>query len=114
MLTAAGLAAAGTAVALAGTGRLDPHGMIVIPALHDAASDQPVRYTPVCSHTAIPVCVHPAYAIFLPTVTAAVGPELSELAGPPAARRRRRPVRRGRVRRRGGRDHGPRSAHIRR
>ena len=85
VLTAAGLAAAGTAVALAGTGRLDPHGMIVIPALHGAASDQPVRYTPVCSHTAIPVCVHPAYAIFLPTVTAAVGPELSELAGLPGA-----------------------------
>ena len=41
VITAAGLAAAGTAVALAGTGRLDPHGMIVIPALHDAASDQP-------------------------------------------------------------------------
>ena len=84
-LTAAGLAAAGTAVALAGTGRLDPHGMIVIPALHDAASDQPVRYTPACSHTAIPVCVNPAYAIFLPNVTAAVGPELSELAGLPGA-----------------------------
>ena len=84
-LAAAGLAAAGTAVALAGTGRLDPHGMIVIPALHDAASDQPVRYTQACSHTTIPVCVNPAYAIFLPSVTAAVGPELSELAGLPGA-----------------------------
>src|SRR5689334_10538026 len=31
VITAAGLAAAGTAVALAGTGRLDPHGMIAIP-----------------------------------------------------------------------------------
>ena len=84
-LTAVGLAAAGTAVALAGTGRLDPHGMIVIPALHDAAGGQPVRYTPVCSHTAIPVCLNPAYAAFLPAVTAAIGPELSELAGLPGA-----------------------------
>jgi hypothetical protein len=59
VITLAGLAAAGTAVALAGTGRLDPHGMIVIPALHDAASDQPLRYTPACSRTPIPVCVNP-------------------------------------------------------
>ena len=84
-VTAAGLAAAGTAVALAGTGRLDPHGMIAIPALHDAASDQPVRYTPACSRTPIPICVHPAYAGFLPAVTTAVGPELTEFAGLPGA-----------------------------
>ena len=85
LITVAGLAAAGTAVALAGTGRLDPHGMIVIPALHDAASDQPVRYTPACGHTPIPICVHPAYATFLPAVTSVVGPELTELAGLPGA-----------------------------
>jgi hypothetical protein len=85
VITAAGLTAAGTAVALAGTGRLDPHGMIVIPALHNAASDQPVRYTPACSHTPIPVCVHPAYASFLPAMTAAVAPELTEFAGLPGA-----------------------------
>jgi hypothetical protein len=84
-ITAVGLAAAGTAVALAGTGRLDPHGMIVIPALHDAASNQPVRYTPVCSRSPVPVCVHPAFATFLPAVTAAVGPELTEFAGLPGA-----------------------------
>lgn len=84
-LAAAGLAAAGTGVALAGTGRLDPHGMIVIPALHDAASDQPARYAPVCGGTAVPVCVHPAYAIFLPDVTSAVGAELTEIAGLPGA-----------------------------
>ena len=85
VLAAAGMAAAGTAVGLAGTGRLDPHGLIVIPALHDAASDQPVRYASACGHTAIPVCVHPAYAIFLPDVVAAVGAELNELAGLPGA-----------------------------
>lgn len=84
-VTAAGLGAAGTAVTLTGTGRLDPHGMIVIPALHDAASGQPVRYTPRCSDTAIAVCVHPAYAAFLPAITAAVGPELTEVAGLPGA-----------------------------
>ena len=85
VITAVGLTAAGTAVALAGTGRFDPHGMIVIPALHNAASDQPVRYTPACSHTPIPVCVHPAFATFLPAMTAAVGPELTEFAGLPGA-----------------------------
>ena len=85
MLAAAGMVAAGTAVTLAGTGRLDPHGLIVIPALHDAASDQPVSYTPRCGRTAIPVCVHPAYATFLPAVAAAIGPELTELAGLPGA-----------------------------
>ncbi len=84
-VTAVGLGAAGTAVTLAGTGRLDPHGMIVIPALHDAASGQPVRYTPRCSRTAIEVCLHPAYSALLPAVTAAVGPELTELAGLPGA-----------------------------
>jgi hypothetical protein len=85
VITVAGLAAAATAVALAGTGRPDPHGMIVIPALHDAASDQPIRYAPVCSHTTIPVCLNPAYAAYLPTVTAALGPELGQLAGLPGA-----------------------------
>ena len=85
VITAAGLAAAGTAVALAGTGRLDPHGMIAIPALHNAAAGQPVRYTPACSRSPIPICVHPAYAGFLPTMTTAVGPELTEFAGLPGA-----------------------------
>src|SRR5216683_3068194 len=53
VISAAGLLAAGTAAGLAGTGRLDAHGMIAIPALHDAANDSPIRYTPVCSHAAI-------------------------------------------------------------
>jgi hypothetical protein len=85
VVTAAGLAAAGTAVALAGTGRLDPHGMIAIPALHDAAAGQPVRYTPACHRSPIPICVNPAYAGFLPAVATAVGPELTEFAGLPGA-----------------------------
>src|SRR5262249_44427810 len=84
-VTAAGLLAAGTAVALAGTGKLDAHGMIAIPALHDAANDRPVRYTPVCSHTAIPVCLNPAYTSYLPAVSAALAPVLNEIAGLPGA-----------------------------
>jgi hypothetical protein len=81
---AAGLAAAGTGVELAGTARPEAHG-IVIPALHDAASDKPVPYTPVCSHAAVPVCLHPAYRSLLPAVTAALGPVLGEVAGLPGA-----------------------------
>jgi hypothetical protein len=84
-ITTAGLLAAGTAVALTGTGRLDAHGMIAIPALHDAASDRPLRYTPVCSHTAIPVCLNPAYASYLPATATALTPVLNEVAGLPGA-----------------------------
>jgi hypothetical protein len=84
-LTAAGLVAAGTAVALAGTGRLNNHGMIAIPALHDGASDRPIRFTPVCSHTAIPVCLNPAFASYLPVTAAALEPLLNEIAGLPGA-----------------------------
>ena len=85
VITTAGLLAAGTAVALAGTGELDAHGMIAIPALHDAASDRPLRYTPVCSHTAIPVCLNPAFASYLPAAATALTPVLSEVAGLPGA-----------------------------
>jgi hypothetical protein len=83
-LTAAGLAATGTAVALAGTARLEAHG-IVISALHDAASDRPVSYTPACSGSPVPVCVHPAYRPFLPAIAAALGPVLHQVAGLPGA-----------------------------
>ncbi|WP_027346865.1 ABC transporter permease [Hamadaea tsunoensis] len=84
-LTIAGLATATTAAALAGTGRLDPHGMIAIPAVHDAAADRPVPFTPVCSAAAVPVCLHPAYAYELATVDAALRPVLDQLAGVPGA-----------------------------
>jgi hypothetical protein len=84
-VAAAGVAAAGTAVGLASTARLSADG-IVIPALHDAASDQPFAYTPVCGHAAgIPVCLNPAYGRWLPDVTAALGPVFSEVAGLPGA-----------------------------
>ncbi|MEZ0069368.1 hypothetical protein ABIA32_005412 [Streptacidiphilus sp. MAP12-20] len=84
-LTAAGLLAAGTAAVLAGTGTMNAQGAIDIPALHDAASDQPLRFTPVCSHTAIPVCLNPAYAGYLPGTANALAPLLSQLAGLPGA-----------------------------
>src|SRR5437899_2669529 len=82
-VTTAGLLAAGTGVAVTGTGRLDAHGMIATPALHDAASDRPLRYTPVCSHTAIPVCMNPAYASYLPAIEAVLAPVLDQIAGLP-------------------------------
>jgi hypothetical protein len=84
-VTTAGLLVAGTAVALAGAGRLDAHGMIAIPALHDAASDRPLRYPPVCGHTKIPVCLNPAYASCLPATEAALAPVLGQVAGLPGA-----------------------------
>jgi hypothetical protein len=84
-LTAAGVAATVIAVELAGTATLDPYGMISIPALHDAANDQPIRFTPVCSHTAIPVCVNPAYESYLPSTAAALEPVLNQIAGLPGA-----------------------------
>lgn len=85
LVAVAGVLAAGTAVRLAGTGTLGDDGMLAIPALHDAAGDKPIRYTPVCSRTAIPVCLNPAYAGDLPAVTAALAPMLSEIAGLPGA-----------------------------
>jgi hypothetical protein len=85
VITLAGVAAAGSAVGLAANAQPGPHGMI-IPALHDAASDQPIRYTPVCGQAAgVPVCVNPAYHRYLPDLTAALSPVLAELAGLPGA-----------------------------
>jgi hypothetical protein len=84
-LTVAGLGVAVTAVLLAGTGTMDAHGMIRIPALHDAADDQPVRFTPACSRTAIPVCLNPAYSSYLAATAAALEPVLDQIAGLPGA-----------------------------
>ncbi len=76
------MAAAGTAVGLAGTAWRGPHGMI-IPALHDAANDKPIPYTPVCGSAAgVPVCLNPAYGRYLADVTAALWPVLGVVAGP--------------------------------
>jgi hypothetical protein len=84
-LTVAGLAAVVVAAGLAGTARLDSQGMLVIPALHDAANDRPIKYTPACDHAAIPICLNPAYAAYLPDVRKALAPVLAEIAGLPGA-----------------------------
>jgi hypothetical protein len=59
------VAASSTAFALAGTAKLSLSGWD-IPALHDAASDQPVPYTPDCAGTSFKVCLHLAFS---PTFT---------------------------------------------
>jgi hypothetical protein len=85
VLTLAGVALAGTAAGLASTARLSAYGM-VIPALHDAANDAPITYTPACGRAAgVPVCVNPAYRRWLPDVTSALAPLLAEVAGLPGA-----------------------------
>jgi hypothetical protein len=83
VLSVAGLAATGTAVGLVGTAHQGRSGE-VIPALHDAASDRLIAFTPVCRPAgAVTVCVHPAYRPYLGEVTAAFRPVLSEVAGLP-------------------------------
>ena len=85
VLILAGVASAGTAVGLASTARLSVHG-IVIAALHDAANDAPITYTPVCGHAAgVPVCLNPTYRRWLPDATAALAPVLAEVDGLPGA-----------------------------
>ena len=85
VVTLAGVASAGIGVGLASTARLSPHGP-VIPALHDAANDAPITYTPACGRAArVLVCVNPAYRRGLPDVTAALAPVLAEVAGLPGA-----------------------------
>ena len=84
VVTGTGAAAAVAAVVLAVTAHVGPYGT-VIPALHDAASDKPISYTPVCRDATIPVCVQPAYRPYLGDLTAAVGPVASEVAGLPGA-----------------------------
>ena len=105
VITAAGVTAMVAGAVLASTARQvipgttrapsasSMQGAWIIPALHDAASDRPLPYTPVCQAvTTVPVCIHPAFQDNLPDVTAALRPVLGELAGLPGA-----PVRAGQV-----------------
>jgi hypothetical protein len=81
----AGLALAATGVSLASTARPTAHGMI-IPALHDAANDAPIPYTPACSHAAATaVCLNPAFRHWLPEIASALGTILPEVTGLPGA-----------------------------
>ncbi|HZC41548.1 MAG TPA: hypothetical protein VE343_12805, partial [Streptosporangiaceae bacterium] len=83
VVTLAGVALAGTAVRLASTGQETDRG-VVISALHGAANEAPIAYTPACGRAAgIPVCLNPAYRRWLPDVTAALAPVLTEVAGLP-------------------------------
>jgi hypothetical protein len=84
-LTLVGVALAGTAVGLANSAQVVNEG-VIIPALHDAANDEPIAYTPVCDRAAgVPVCLNPAYGRWLPDVTTALAPTLAEVAGLPGA-----------------------------
>jgi hypothetical protein len=83
VLSVVGLAATGTAIGLVGTAHEGTAGE-VIPALHDAANDRLIAFTPVCGQAGgVPVCVHPAYRPYLDDVTAAFRPALHEVAGLP-------------------------------
>ena len=82
---ACGVAAAVTAFVLVGTAQYTATTGWVIPALHDAASDQPVPYTPQCTGAAFRVCIHPAFSGYLAGVTAALQPAAAEIAGLPGA-----------------------------
>ena len=86
VLVACGVAASWTAFALAGTAKPDPVGGWEIPALHAAASDQPIPATQDCtSSSGFQVCVHPAFSLYLHDVAAALDPVAAEIAGLPGA-----------------------------
>ncbi len=83
-VTAAGVVAAGTALVLVSTAHYGPHG-VTVSAVHDAGSDRPIAYTPVCTQGPVPVCVHPAFRAELTAVAATFAPVLSTVAGLPGA-----------------------------
>jgi hypothetical protein len=86
ILVACGAAASCTAFALAGTARPDAVGGWEIPALHSAASDQPVPVTQDCTASSgFQVCVHPAFSLYLDHLAAALRPVAAEIAGLPGA-----------------------------
>jgi hypothetical protein len=85
---AGGLALAVTGFGLAATARVSPlTGGVEIPALHDSASDQPIRYSPACAVASggFLVCLHPAYRSYLSQAAASFGPVMTELSGLPGA-----------------------------
>jgi hypothetical protein len=86
-LTACGVAATAVAFSLAGTARPDAAtGGWEIPALHSAATDRPVSFTPDCtSASGFQVCVHPAFGFDLNRVAAELDPVAAEIAGLPGA-----------------------------
>jgi hypothetical protein len=87
VLVACGVAAAWTGFTLAGSAQPDAAaGGWEIPALHSAASDQPVAAAPDCTSAAhLQVCVAPALSFDLRTVAAELDPVAAEIAGLPGA-----------------------------
>jgi hypothetical protein len=111
VLVACGVAASSTAFSLAGTARPDPvagtapFGAALgweIPALHSAASDQPLPVLQDCtsgsgfqgtagsgfravSGSGFQVCVHPAFSFDLDAAATALDPVAAEIAGLPGA-----------------------------
>jgi hypothetical protein len=86
VFVACGAAASATAFSLAGTARYSAvTGSWEIPALHDAADDQPVPYTLRCTGGGFQVCIHPAFDPYLSAMNAALQPAAAEIAGLPGA-----------------------------
>ncbi len=84
VVTAAGAALAVIAIVLTWTSTVSSYG-VVIPALHDAASDRPIPYTPVCGNAGPQVCVQPAYRPWLADETAALRPVVAQITGLPGS-----------------------------
>jgi hypothetical protein len=85
---AAGVALAIVGFGLAATARASSvTGNIEVPALHDSAYDQPIRYTPVCADVSggAQVCLHPAFKSYLSQAVNSFGPVMAELSGLPGA-----------------------------
>ena len=80
-----GAAASVTAFWMAGTARYALATGWEIPALHDAASDQPVPYALDCTGSAFTVCIHPAFGPYLGAMDAALRPAAAVVAGLPGA-----------------------------
>lgn len=81
----AGVAACVTGLVLASGATRGGDGYEVS-AVHDAASDNAIAYTPDCTQdSAIPVCVHPVFASDLPRASATFAPLIAEVAGLPGA-----------------------------
>jgi hypothetical protein len=92
VMAGCGVAASVTAFTLAGTARPDAVGGWQIPALHSAASDQPVPVTLDCTSapggsgaSGFQVCLHPAFAYYRDDVAAALDPVAAQIAGLPGA-----------------------------
>jgi hypothetical protein len=93
VLIGCGIAASGTAIALAGTAQPDASGGWMIPALHSAASDRPIPVDWDCASAAagagarpaFQVCVSHAFSFYLHPVASALTPVAAEIAGLPGA-----------------------------